>query len=276
MRKEIESLEDLNTLLGEKSFDMNFWRAKNGLEQLAWHLLAHICFDPIVLKEGTREKVEVARDAEEESLKNYVEDMKSRYNDFYTADNQELREWLTTTPLENIAAYTTYFVRRNEIDKVSNCYDAAQDHYADNWKTFRDFEHGDISGREFVETFYQQVDELNAHVEEGKKLGLTMDEIVLHDAMWGLLPSAFDPELTVLAQEIQKEALRQLPSHPYIWSQKGKEAYAPKMLRYAAHKLEEKGFDIGFSKQQYTIEQGYLLDYFSQLYWREADAKPED
>ena len=276
MRKEIESLEDLNTLLGEKSFDMNFWRAKNGLEQLAWHLLAHICFDPIVLKEGTREKVEVARDAEEESLKNYVEDMKSRYNDFYTADNQELREWLTTTPLENIAAYTTYFVRRNEIDKVSNCYDAAQDHYADNWKTFRDFEHGDISGREFVETFYQQVDELNAHVEEGKKLGLTMDEIVLHDAMWGLLPSAFDPELTVLAQEIQKEALRQLPSHPYIWSQKGKEAYAPKMLRYAAHKLEEQGFDIGFSKQQYTIEQGYLLDYFSQLYWREADAKPED
>ena len=35
MRKEIESLEELNTLLGEKSFDMNFWRAKNGLEQLA-------------------------------------------------------------------------------------------------------------------------------------------------------------------------------------------------------------------------------------------------
>ena len=43
MRKEIESLEELNTLLGEDSFDMNFWRARNGLEQLAWHLLAHHC-----------------------------------------------------------------------------------------------------------------------------------------------------------------------------------------------------------------------------------------
>lgn len=276
MRKEIESLEELNTLLGEDSFDMNFWRARNGLEQLAWHLLAHHCFDPTVLKEGTRKKVEVERDADEVSLQNYIDEMKARYNDFYTADNQELREWLTTTPLENIAAYTTYFVRRNEIDRVSNCYDAAQDHYADHWKTFSDFERGDISGREFVETFYRQVDELNAHVAEGKQLGLTMDEIVLHDAMWGLLPSAFDPDLTVLAREIQKEALRQLPSHPYIWSDKGKQAYAPKMLRYAANKLEEKGFDIGFSKHQYTIEQGYLLDYFSQLYWREADARPEE
>ena len=39
--------------------------------------------------------------------------------------------------------------------------------------------------------------------------------------------------------------------------------------------LQAQGYDINYGKG-YSIEQGYLLDYFSRLYWREAAAKPED
>ena len=62
------------------------------------------------------------------------------------------------------------------------------------------FERGDISGREFVETFYRLDRRTERHVAEGKQLGLTMDEIVLHDAMWGLRHRPSTPDLTVLAQ----------------------------------------------------------------------------
>jgi hypothetical protein len=102
-----------------------------------------------------------------------------------------------------------------------------------------------------------------------------MDEIVLHDAMWGLLPKNIDDELGAIARDTLKTAISSLPSRPYIWSEAGKENYAQDMVKMAAEKLQAQGYDINYGKG-YSIEQGYLLDYFSRLYWREAAAKPED
>ena len=44
--------------------------------------------------------------------------MKARYTHLFTADNQQLRQWLFSTPLENVAAYTTKIVRQTVIDAV--------------------------------------------------------------------------------------------------------------------------------------------------------------
>ena len=104
---------------------------------------------------------------------------------------------------------------------------------------------------------------------------MTLDEIVLHDAMWGLLPKNIDDELGAIARDTLKTAISSLPSRPYIWSEAGKENYAQDMVKMAAEKLQAQGYDINYGKG-YSIEQGYLLDYFSRLYWREAAAKPED
>ena len=104
---------------------------------------------------------------------------------------------------------------------------------------------------------------------------MTMDEIVLHDAMWGILPKHIDEELATIARETLKAAIDSLPARPYIWSEVGKENYAPAMLKLANEKLTDHGYDINYGKG-YSIEQGYLLDYFSRLYWNEAASKPED
>ena len=120
-----------------------------------------------------------------------------------------------------------------------------------------------------------QIDEVAAHVADGKKRGMTMDETVLHDAMWGLLPCNIDEELAAIARETLAEATESLPQSPYIWSEAGEQKYAADMLKMAADKLTEHGYDINYGKG-YSIEQGYLLTYFKRLYWREAASKPED
>jgi hypothetical protein len=96
-----------------------------------------------------------------------------------------------------------------------------------------------------------------------------------YDAMWGLLPKDIDEELAAIARETLAAAIDSLPARPYIWSEAGKEKYAQDMLKLSAEKLEQHGYDINYGKG-YSIEQGYLLDYFSRLYWNEAASKPED
>ena len=93
--------------------------------------------------------------------------------------------------------------------------------------------------------------------------------------MWALLPKNIDDELGAIARDTLETAISSLPSRPYIWSEAGKEKYAQAMLKMAAEKLQAQGYDINYGKG-YSIEQGYLLDYFSRLYWREAASKPED
>ena len=161
------------------------------------------------------------------------------------------------------------------VDKITNYYDPAQDFYADHWHDFDDFTNGKMSGHAFVESFFAQVDEVNAHVSDGLQQGLTMDEIVLHDCIWGLMPNHYDPDMVTAARDMLSEAARKLPDRPYIWSEQGNKEFTPYMLKYAVQKLKDFGVDIGYP-DHYSIEQGYLLDYFSRMYWREAASRPED
>ena len=48
-----------------------------------------------------------------------------------------------------------------------------------------------------------------------------------------------------------------------------------KMVSVTVPSLKDFGVDIGYP-DHYSIEQGYLLDYFSRMYWREAASRPED
>ena len=275
MQYKIDSLEQLDQLLADPQFDI--WRreGQTPLQALAWHLITHKPFDIAVILKGTcvREDTIVCQphwDDEE-----FTEQIYAMYGPMFSLDNQELRTWLETTRLENVAAWVAYIVRRVELDKISNYYDAAQDFYADSWYDWNDYESGKMPARDFVNTVIGKVDEVNVHVADGKSKGMTMDEIVLHDAMWGILPKHIDEELAAIAQETLKTAIDSLPVRPYIWSEAGKEEYAPAMLKMANDKLTAHGYDINYGKG-YSIEQGYLMDYFSRLYWREAASKPED
>ncbi len=274
MKDRIENLETLNERLADERFDMNYNWAETAYEKLAWHFFRTKPFDTDILYKGTCARFDegIERPLTDEG----VEEMKARYTHLFTADNQQLRQWLFSTPLENVAAYTTKIVRQTVIDAVVGLYDPAQDFYADNWYEWNDYEHGKITGRQFVENIYAKIDTVEGHVAEGKAMGLTMDEIVLHDCTWGFLPSTYDPDMITAARDMLAEAERILaPKRPYIWSEQGKEEFAPKMLRYGANRLKDFEVDIHLG-ESYCTEQGYILEFFSRLYWREAASKPEE
>lgn len=275
MQYTIESLEKLDQLLADPQFDICRREGQTPLQALAWHLITHKPFDINAILKGTCARENTIVCAPHWNDDDFTEQINAIYAPQFTLDNKELRTWLETTPLHDVAAWTAYIVRRVELDKISNYYDAAQDFYADSWYEWNDYESGKLAAKDFVNVVIAKVDEVNAHIADGKQHGLSMDEIVLHDAMWGLLPKNIDDELGAIARDTLETAITSLPSRPYIWSEAGKEKYAQDMLKMAAEKLQAQGYDINYGKG-YSIEQGYLLDYFSRLYWREAAAKPED
>ena len=265
MQYTIESLEKLDQLLADPQFDICRREGQTPLQALAWHLITHKPFDINVLLKGTCARENTIVCAPHWNDDDFTEQINAMYAPQFTLDNKELRTWLETTPLHDVAAWTAYIVRRVELDKISNYYDAAQDFYADSWYEWSDYESGKLAAKQFVNVVIEKVDEVNAHIADGKQHGLSMDEIVLHDAMWGLLPKNIDDELGAIARDTLKTAISSLPSRPYIWSEAGKEKYAQDMLKMAAEKLQAQGYDINYGK-----------GYFSRLYWREAAAKPED
>ena len=275
MQYKIESLEKLDQLLADPQFDICRREGQTPLQALAWHLITHKPFDINVILKGTCAREDTIVCEPHWNDDDFTEQINAMYAPQFTLDNKELRTWLETTPLHDVAAWTANIVRRVELDKIANYYDAAQDFYADSWYEWNDYESGKLPAKQFVNIVIGNVDEVNAHIADGKQHGLSMDEIVLHDAMWGLLPKNIDDELAAIARDTLKTAINSLPSRPYIWSEAGKEKYAQNMVKMAAEKLQAQEYDINYGKG-YSIEQGYLLDYFSRLYWREAAAKPED
>ena len=254
MQYNIESLEQLDQLLADPQFDICRREGQTPLQALAWHLITHKPFDIAVILKGTCVRDDVVVCQPHWDGEGFVEQIYKMYGSMFLLDNQELRTWLETTHLENLAAWVAYIVRRVELNKISNYYDAAQDFYADSWYEWDDYEHGDMSASDFTKKVIAKVD-------------------VLHDAMWGLLPKDIDEELAAIARETLAAAIASLPARPYIWSEAGKEKYAQDMLKLSNDKLTAHGYDINYGKG-YSIEQGYLLDYFSRLYWNEAASKP--
>ena len=104
MKDRIENLETLNERLADERFDMNYNWAETAYEKLAWHFFRTKPFDTDILYKGTCARFDegIERPLTDEG----VEEMKARYTHLFTADNQQLRQWLFSTPLENVAAYT--------------------------------------------------------------------------------------------------------------------------------------------------------------------------
>ena len=159
MKDRIENLETLNERLADERFDMNYNWAETAYEKLAWHFFRTKPFDTDILYKGTCARFDegIERPLTDEG----VEEMKARYTHLFTADNQQLRQWLFSTPLENVAAYTTKIVRQTVIDAVVGLYDPAQDFYADNWYEWNDYEQKKITGRQFVENIYAKMGTTN-------------------------------------------------------------------------------------------------------------------
>ena len=162
MQYNIESLEQLDQLLVDPQFDICRREGQTPLQALAWHLITHKPFNIDVILKGTCVRDDVVVCQPHWDDEGFVEQIYNMYGSMFLLDNKELRTWLETTPLQNLAAWVAYIVRRVELNKISNYYDAAQDFYADSWYEWDDYEHGDMSASDFTKKVIAKVDEVNA------------------------------------------------------------------------------------------------------------------
>ena len=164
MQYTIESLEKLDQLLADPQFDICRREGQTPLQALAWHLITHKPFDINAILKGTCAREDTIVCAPHWNDDDFTEQINAMYAPQFTLDNKELRTWLETTPLHDVAAWTAYIVRRVELDKISNYYDAAQDFYADSWYEWSDYESGKLAAKNFVNVVITKVDEVNAHI----------------------------------------------------------------------------------------------------------------
>ena len=212
MNIRIETLEDLNEKLAPDSiyyYSISWQQAETTAEKLAWHLLEGLPFDLDIILKGMR----TWEDGIDREAEDAVERLFERYGEAFSFSNKALCDWLFSTPLEHLAAHTAYVMRAQAFNKIANYYDAAQDHYADYWYEWDDYQMGKTTPRSFIVALEKHIDEVNQHIAEGQQQGLTMDEIVLHDCTWGLMPSHFDPDMIAASKDILKRSARRCMPH---------------------------------------------------------------
>lgn len=130
-----------------------------------------------------------------------------RYNDLWVS-NTELVEWLTTTKYEHVAMYTAYTMRRFAIGVYAyGHYLPAQDHLAEIYSSdygtlVREPDNTPIPARAYVDIILKALREIERHEKRGKRLKLRPDLLMLHDEIYGMIPSRFDKNVLQAAQAL--------------------------------------------------------------------------
>lgn len=200
-----------------------FWTADEGRKPMPWEKTAVIPepgyrTNPLLsLKEQqtltsdemerSRLIVEVAGLCHDLSL-HFAFDMKEAFGirGKFWVSNKQLVEWLTTTKYEHIAMHTAYTLK-----KVANSeyfdmnYLVAQDETAKMVSTthkcwIRDPERTEIPPRDYVKSILDTLMKIERHWQRGRRLKLHPEVVILHDEIWGFIPSRFDKDAIKAAQ----------------------------------------------------------------------------
>lgn len=219
MLKELQSGLPIAMSLSDK-----FWTADEGRKPIPWEGNALSILKPgyrtnplLSLKEQqtltsdemerSRLIVEVAGLCHDLSL-HFAFDLKEAFGirGKFWVSNKQLVEWLTTTKYEHIAMHTAYTLK-----KVANSeyfdmnYLVAQDETAKMVSTthkcwIRDPERTEIPPRDYVKSILDTLMKIERHWQRGRRLKLHPEVVMLHDEIWGFIPSRFDKDAIKAAQ----------------------------------------------------------------------------
>jgi hypothetical protein len=128
--------------------------------------------------------------------------------DGFWVSNEELVEWLTTTSYERIAMHTAYIMKKHAISVFEGLhYMPAQDELADLFST----KHGELvrqpnntkmAPRDYVRTILDALLAIERHWQQGRRLKLRPDLVMLHDEIFGEVPRQFDKTVLEAAQAL--------------------------------------------------------------------------
>jgi hypothetical protein len=126
----------------------------------------------------------------------------------FWVSNKELVEWLKTTPYEHIAMHTAYIMKRYAIHVFRDMnYLAAQDETARIFsdkhnKLIRTPKETEIPPRDYVSCILDELIRIERHWMRGRRLKLDPEVVLLHDEIWGLVPSRFDKDVLEVARQL--------------------------------------------------------------------------
>ena len=130
-----------------------------------------------------------------------------RNNSFWVS-NKKLVEWLTTTTYEQIAMHTAYIMKKFAIN-IYECihYQPAQDALAELFsmehrELVREPDNTEIPPRDYVIVILDEMLRIDRHWLRGRRLKLRPDLVMLHDEIYGVVPSHFDKGVLNAAQAL--------------------------------------------------------------------------
>ena len=128
-------------------------------------------------------------------------------NDWWVS-NKQLVKWLTTTEYEQIAMYTAYIMKNFANNVYADTqYLPAQDELAELFssvyqESVRQPELTDIPPRGYVKEILDALLHIERHWQEGRKLKLEPEVVILHDEIYGVVPNQFDKGVLQAAQAL--------------------------------------------------------------------------
>ncbi len=150
-------------------------------------------------------------------------------DDFMYA-NKKLVQWIRTTPYRRLASLVTHTMLDKETDRAIATNQVVQDYYA-----YRSLS-GEVSVKNVadcensIQLWLDLMQEMYEHYEQGKKLGLSDEQIRVTDALWEFVPHNYDDDTVNCAREFCEKAEQLLPPKPYIKSENGARKYQRETL----------------------------------------------
>lgn len=126
----------------------------------------------------------------------------------YDVSNKQFVDFLMTSPYESICISAANILRKKEVGRLRSIhYQAAQDYLAQLWcdsqkSPIRVPSSNTLPRRDYCETIINGIQTIANHIDEGIKLGLSMEEILLHDEICGILRKSYDETVVSAAKRL--------------------------------------------------------------------------
>lgn len=119
----------------------------------------------------------------------------------FWVSNKKLVEWLTTTKYERIAMHTAYTLKKVANSEYCDMnYQPAQDATAEIFsgeysELVREPNSAKMPPRAYVKTILDALAQIERHWQRGRRLKLHPEVVILHDEIWGFVPSRIDKDV---------------------------------------------------------------------------------
>ena len=138
--------------------------------------------------------------------------------EFYV-DNDALVDFMLNSPFDNIAAHMAQIMRNNALVLMSDaCYLPAKDFLNELWCSKHQEVLSTVSKcpvplSDYTETVIESLRAIDTHLEKGDEMGLSQEEIFMHDSLIGRFKKKYELKLVPAVQELNTwlQANRMLP-----------------------------------------------------------------